>query len=229
MCGDQKCKVPVLVCDGCKNKIEANTRKNSFKKKGSSNWNVNKNDNPSRDSKNLRCPLCKAGKNLRSVEPVDSAAQKRLLTLEGSNAKINSSNKRRRKESKTLFIGKLPLSVTATEIKDALKIERTVFSSRRRRLPSARSEKTRRNRVDDGLKNWFLLRQRDRETLEQRPLSRAVRRIQNESASNPEQVYRRRVLRRRSEEEQNKDDDVKRRGRYKRLFKKGERPPVVCT
>ena len=27
----------------------------------------------------------------------------------------------------------------------------------------------------------------------------------------------------------NKDDDVKRRGRYKRLFEKGERPPVVCT
>ena len=45
-----------------------------------------------------------------------------MLTLEGGNAKINASNKRPRKESKTLFIGKLPLSVTATEIKSALKL-----------------------------------------------------------------------------------------------------------
>ena len=120
VCGDQKCKVPVLVCDGCRNVIEANTKKNSFvkrQKKGSNGntWNANKSKNDDKndphDVKNLRCPLCKVGKELRSIEPVDSAAQKRLLTLEGGNAKINASNKRPRKESKTLFIGKLPLSV----------------------------------------------------------------------------------------------------------------------
>ena len=227
--GDQKCKVPVLVCDGCKNKIEANTRKNSFKKKGSSNWNVNKNDNPSRDSKNLRCPLCKAGKNLRSVEPVDSAAQKRLLTLEGSNAKINSSNKRRRKESKTLFIGKLPLSVTATEIKDALKLNEPF--SRAGVVVSQAREAKKRGEIEwmmDSKSGFFYgsaivkLSSKDH-----------CRALLEEYKTNPPRIQNKFIAVGYFDEDRkknkNKDDDVKRRGRYKRLFKKGERPPVVCT
>ena len=231
VCGDQKCKVPVLVCDGCKNKIEANTRKKSFKRKGShgNSWNVNKNandddDNPSRDAKNLRCPLCKAGKNLRSVEPVDSAAQKRLLTLEGSNAKINSSNKRRRKESKTLFIGKLPLSVTATEIKDALKLNEPFSGAGV--VISAREEKKR------GEIEWMM----DSKTgffygsaivkLSSKDHCCA---LLEEYKTNPPRIGNKFIaVGYFDEDRKNKNKDVK-RGCYKRLFKKGEMPPVVYT
>jgi predicted sulfurtransferase len=94
VCGDLKCKVPILICNLCKEKAK-------------------------RQAKTLRCPLCKSGKDLRSVEPVDSAAQKRKLNIVGN---VQASSKRPRKETKTLFLGKLPLAVTAEDIKDALKL-----------------------------------------------------------------------------------------------------------
>ena len=251
VCGDQKCKVPVLVCDGCKNKIEANTKKKSLKRKGSqgNNWNVNKNandddddddddDNPSRDAKNLRCPLCKAGKNLRSVEPVDSAAQKRLLTLEGSNAKINSSNKRRRKESKTLFIGKLPLSVTATEIKDALKLNEP-FSRAGVLVSQAAAREDKKSHRSAEIE-WMM----DSKTgffygsaivkLSSKDHCRA---LLEDYKTNPPRIRNKFIAvgyfdeNRKKKKNYTKDDDVRGKrgaGRYKRLFKKGERPPVVC-
>ena len=239
VCGDQKCKVPVLVCDGCRNVIEANTKKNSFvkrQKKGSNGntWNANKSKNDDKndphDVKNLRCPLCKVGKELRSIEPVDSAAQKRLLTLEGGNAKINASNKRPRKESKTLFIGKLPLSVTATEIKSALKLNDDNNAEIEWMMDS---------------KSGFFYgsavvklasKDRCRSLLEQ--YKKDPPRIQNKfiAVGYFDEDWKNKNRKKMKEKEEKKDNDAKEDGgkkrrlaeeEYKRLFRKGERPPVT--
>ena len=216
VCGDQKCKVPVLVCDGCRNKIEANTKKKSFKRHGNS-WNpANKNSDP-HDAKNLRCPLCKVGKDLRSVEPVDSAAQKRLLTLEGGNAKINASNKRPRKESKTLFIGKLPLSVTATEIKNALKLNEEEGADK---IGGAAEIQW----MMDSKTGFFY-----GSAIAKLASKDQCRNLLEKYKKDPPRIQNKFIAVGYFDEDwKNKKKKSEKKEDYKRLFRSGERPPVTC-
>lgn len=216
VCGDQKCKVPVLVCDGCRNKIEANTKKKSFKRHGNS-WNpANKNSDP-HDAKNLRCPLCKVGKDLRSVEPVDSAAQKRLLTLEGGNAKINASNKRPRKESKTLFIGKLPLSVTATEIKNALKLNEEEGADKIGGVAEIQW-------MMDSKTGFFY-----GSAIAKLSSKDQCRNLLEKYKKDPPRIQNKFIAVGYFDEDwKNKKKKNEKKEDYKRLFRSGERPPVTC-
>jgi len=90
-CMDKRCKVPVLVCQHCCGSgAQKNTR--------------------------LLCPLCKEGYSLRDLQLPDLVAQKRQIATRNS-------QKRKLPEAEPdcrLFFSKLPLWVSATQIKTAI-------------------------------------------------------------------------------------------------------------
>ena len=95
VCSRKDCKVPVIVCHKCCG---------SGAHKG----------------QRLLCPLCKEGYSLREKPVPDLVGQKRKLAAKGGLAGAKKPLKPRGEPSSRLFVGKLPLTVTATDLSQAL-------------------------------------------------------------------------------------------------------------
>ena len=114
VCGDEKCKVPVIVCDGCKRRADGELKKQ------------------------LRCPLCERGHELRDLPLPDLVAQKRKLALAGNDPdsagapRSGAAFSPRKKNKKALdparwvHVARLPLVVTADDVRAALEGRRPV-------------------------------------------------------------------------------------------------------
>jgi len=99
VCSNKECKVPVIVCDRCRKKAETEL-------KGS-----------------LLCQLCERGHDLRALPLPDLVGQKRRLALaQGSD--VNGAAKRAAKRdlepARWVHVGKLPLTITADQVRAAL-------------------------------------------------------------------------------------------------------------
>ena len=98
-CSNKECKVPVIVCDGCRKRAEGELKAS------------------------LLCPLCERGHELRDLPLPDLVGQKRKLALAGNAFGVDAGSKKPKKThepSKFVHVARLPLIVTATDVRLAL-------------------------------------------------------------------------------------------------------------
>jgi predicted sulfurtransferase len=99
-CSDSECKVPVIVCDGCRRRADGELKAS------------------------LKCPLCEQGVTLRDLPLPDWVGQKRKLALDGnrerSNGTANGKPRREMDKSRWVHVARLPLCVTSNDVKLAL-------------------------------------------------------------------------------------------------------------
>ena len=107
VCADKECKVPVIVCERCRGRAEGELKHA------------------------LRCPLCEAGVSLRDLPLPDLVAQKRKLALDGNRERTSRSGgsaddragkkpRRRLDAARWVHVARLPLAVTASDVRLAL-------------------------------------------------------------------------------------------------------------
>ena len=114
VCSNKECKVPVIVCDRCRKKAETEL-------KGS-----------------LLCQLCERGHDLRALPLPDLVGQKRKLALaQGSD--VNGAAKRAAKRdlepARWVHVGKLPLTITADQVRAALAGISSAGNEKRHNIP----------------------------------------------------------------------------------------------
>ena len=106
-CSDKACKVPVIVCDGCRRRADGELKNT------------------------LKCPLCEQNIHLRDLPLPDLVGQKRKLALDGNRERTsgaggsaeNRSSKKTKKQlekARWVHVSRLPLAVTAADVRLAL-------------------------------------------------------------------------------------------------------------
>lgn len=100
VCSNKECKVPVIVCDGCRKRAETELKSA------------------------LLCQLCERGHVLRDLPLPDLVGQKRKLALAG-NAGVTTGGrkkvaKRDMEPARWVHVARLPLIITASEVRLAL-------------------------------------------------------------------------------------------------------------